>query len=105
MIKFDENLSLIEVANSLGIRIMGLKEDEIKERISQKVISNKNLKIFIDDEKLVLGNPVYLRRKVRTYKLLRIRELKRTVKECRNRYLKQRREIRRKKLDAGSEYG
>ena len=42
---------------------------------------------------------------VRTYKLLRIRELKRTVKECRNRYLKQRREIRRKILDAGSEYG
>ena len=103
--KIDGSLSIIEVAKKLGIRIKGLTEKEIEKIISQKVINNKNLEIYINEEEIELGNPIYYRKKIRYYKLINVREMKKVVKECRKRYLKQKREMKKERFLETNGYG
>jgi len=112
--KFDESLSIKEVAKKLGIKIIGLSDEEIEKRVKQKVLVNGNLEIIINNKEVELGKAIYYRKKIRHFKLINVRMFKKAVKQCRKNYLEQKRELRRNKIEIrkriermveGTEYG
>ena len=90
----DTSLTIFEKARVLGIGIKGKTEKEVRDLINKKVKVNKNLEIKIWNDKIELGSVVYYRRKIMKYKLVNARELRRKVKECKEKYLLQKRGIK-----------
>ena len=101
----DTSITVFEKARVLGIGIKGKTEKEVMDLINKKVKVNKNIEIKIWNDKIKLGRVVYYRRKIIKYKLVNVRQLRRKVKECKEKYLLQKRGIEIENLLEGNGYG